>query len=206
MKKINVYINSYLEYMNSILLTSRYNEITEPYIGYGLMTKEENEYTTRIKHFLEKYRNDDIYQYIESLVLNGFTFSRPVELMLSLGNNTDFSMQYTPSEMCIEYCGGISNIKELLRLLKEYEAKSTALSEEMRGATMTPEALESFRTRMAENMQVLTQNATAREYLEAKSAFNKIITSVNEIIGYHIRGEQAADSCSGNCSGCSGCH
>ena len=123
MKKINVYINSYLEYMNSILLTSRYNEITEPYIGYGLMTKEENEYTTRIKHFLEKYRNDDIYQYIESLVLNGFTFSRPVELMLSLGNNTDFSMQYTPSEMCIEYCGGISNIKELLRLLKEYEAK-----------------------------------------------------------------------------------
>lgn len=123
MKKINVYINSYLEYMNSILLTSRYNEITEPYIGYGLMTKEENEYTTHIKHFLEKYRNDDIYQYIESLVLNGFTFSRPVELMLSLGNNTDFSMQYTPSEMCIEYCGGFSNIKELLRLLKEYEAK-----------------------------------------------------------------------------------
>ena len=123
MKKINVYINSYLEYMNSILLTSRYNEITEPYIGYGLMTKEKNEYTTRIKHFLEKYHNDDIYQYIESLVPNGFTFSRPVELMLSLGNNTDFSMQYTPSEMCIEYCGGISKIKELLRLLKEYEAK-----------------------------------------------------------------------------------
>ena len=58
MKKINVYINSYLEYMNSILLTSRYNEITEPYIGYGLMTKEENEYTTRIKHFLEKYHSN----------------------------------------------------------------------------------------------------------------------------------------------------
>ena len=96
--------------------------------------------------------------------------------------------------------------EEAQNALKEYEAKSTALSEEMRGATMTPEALESFRTRMAENMQVLTQNATAREYLEAKSAFNKIITSVNEIIGYHIRGEQAEDSCSGNCSGCSGCH
>ena len=121
MKKINVYINPYLEYMNSILLTSRYNEITESYIGYGLMTKEVNEYTTRIKQFLEKYRNDSIYQYIESLIPNGFTFSRPVELMLSLGKNIDFSMQYTPSEMCIEYCGGISKIKELLNLLKEYE-------------------------------------------------------------------------------------
>lgn len=123
MKKINVYINPYLEYMNSILLTSRYNEITESYIGYGLMTKEVNEYTTRIKQFLEKYRNDSIYQYIESLIPNGFTFSRPVELMLSLGSNIDFSMQYTPSEMCIEYCGGISKIKELLKLLKEYEEK-----------------------------------------------------------------------------------
>ena len=123
MKKINVYINSYLEYMNSILLTSRYNEITESYIGYGLMTTAVNEYTTRIKQFFKECRNDYIYQYIENLIPNGFTFSRPVELMLSLGNSTDFSMQYTLSDMCIEYCGGISKVKELLDLLKDYEEK-----------------------------------------------------------------------------------
>ncbi|MBR6729028.1 MAG: YlbF family regulator [Clostridia bacterium] len=96
--------------------------------------------------------------------------------------------------------------EEAQKCLKEYEAKSTALSEEMRQAAMTPEALESYRNRMAENMQVLTQNATAREYLEAKSAFNKLITAVNEILGYHIRGEEAEGSCGGNCASCGGCH
>ncbi|MBE7022556.1 MAG: YlbF family regulator [Ruminococcaceae bacterium] len=91
--------------------------------------------------------------------------------------------------------------------LRTYEQKSAALSEEMKQATMTPEALEGFRSRMSENMAELTKNATAREYLEAKSAFNRIVTSVNEIIGYHIRGEQAeGGGCGGNCSGCSGCH
>ncbi len=87
----------------------------------------------------------------------------------------------------------------------EYEKKSTALSEEMRASAMTPEKLESFRQKMNENMEILTQNATAKAYLEAKSAFNRIITQVNEIIGYHIRGEEGG-GCSGNCSGCNGCH
>ena len=88
----------------------------------------------------------------------------------------------------------------------EYDQKSKALAEEMRQGGMTPEKLETFRSRMNENMKELTKNATAKEYLEAKSAFNQLINQVNEIIGYHIRGEEAGSSCSGNCSGCSGCH
>ena len=70
MKKINVYINSYLEYMNSILLTSRYNEITEPYIGYGLMTKEENEYTLSV-HNKTSY---DVGYYIENCSVNDWSY------------------------------------------------------------------------------------------------------------------------------------
>ncbi len=88
----------------------------------------------------------------------------------------------------------------------EYDQKSKALAEEMRSGGMTPEKLESFRNRMNENMQELTKNATAKEYLEAKSAFNKLINQVNEIIGYHIRGEEEGGGCGGNCSNCSGCH
>lgn len=121
--QINVQVNPYLEYINSILLTSRYNEITMPYIGYGLMTTAVNEYTTRIKHFFENHIDDPLYQYIESMIPNGFTFSRPVELMLCLGNSTDFTMQYTPSDLCIEYCGGLSKIQKLLSLLKDFESK-----------------------------------------------------------------------------------
>lgn len=89
--------------------------------------------------------------------------------------------------------------------IAEYEKSSAALSEEMRSSAMTPEKLEDFRRRMNENMAELTKNTTAKEYLEAKSAFNQIIMQVNEIIAYHIRGEESG-GCGGNCSGCSGCH
>ncbi len=92
------------------------------------------------------------------------------------------------------------------KAVAEYEQKSIELSEEMHNSSMTPEKLEGFRNRMNENMKILTQNATAREYLEAKSAFNKVITQVNEILAYHIRGEENSGGCSGHCSSCSGCH
>ncbi len=95
--------------------------------------------------------------------------------------------------------------EEAQNALKTYEEKSLALSQEMRASAMTPERLEGFRKKMAENMEELTKNATAREYIEAKSAFNQLIQSVNEILAYHIRGEENT-SCSGNCSSCGGCH
>ena len=121
MNQINVQLNPNLEFMNSILLTSRYNEMTKKYIGYGLMTEQSNAYTNRIKSFFEKHLNHPIYPYIESLIPNGFTFSRPVELMLSLGSSMDFSIQHSLSELCIHYCGGLQAIQKLLQMLKKFE-------------------------------------------------------------------------------------
>lgn len=96
--------------------------------------------------------------------------------------------------------------EEAQKAVATYEEKSRALSEEMRSGGMTPEKLNDYRDRMNQMMAELTKNATAREFLEAQSAFNKVISSVNEILSYHIRGEEAAGGCGGNCSGCSGCH
>ncbi len=121
MKQFHISVNPNLEFINSILLTSRYNEITTPYIGYGLMTTQVNEYTEAIKSFFEKHRQRPVYSYIEDMIPNGFTFSRPVELALSLGNSKNFSMQYPLSDLCIKYCGGIEKIRELLKLLKDLE-------------------------------------------------------------------------------------
>ncbi len=90
--------------------------------------------------------------------------------------------------------------------VRQYDEKSMALAEDMRKGGMTPEKLEEYRKRMNDNMAELTENTTAREYLEAKSAFNQIITQVNSIIGYHIRGEEEGGGCGGNCSSCGGCH
>lgn len=96
--------------------------------------------------------------------------------------------------------------EEAQKAVATYEEKSRALSDEMRQGGMTPEKLNGFREKMNEIMAELTANATAKAYLEAQSAFNKVISGVNEILSYHIRGEEAAGGCSGNCSGCSGCH
>ncbi len=60
MKKINISVNPYLELINSVLLTGRYNEITAPFIGYGLMNDAENEYTYAIKSFFAEYKNHKV--------------------------------------------------------------------------------------------------------------------------------------------------
>lgn len=124
MKKIQVQLNPYLEYINSILLTGKYNEITTPVVGYGLMNEEENEYTTAIRSYLEPYKEHPVYTFIEEMIPQGFTFARPVELALSMGEGNDFSMQYRVSEFCVECCGGIPKVEELLRLLKEFDREA----------------------------------------------------------------------------------
>lgn len=120
MKNINIGINPNLEFINSILLTSKYNEMTKPFIGYGLMTEERNPYTDAIKDFFAEYLSSPIYSTIEKMMPNGFTFSRPVELMLSLGNSKDFIIQYSLSELCLQYCGGMENILFLLEQLHRF--------------------------------------------------------------------------------------
>lgn len=120
-KEIQVQISPYLEYINSILLTGRYNEITTPVIGYGLMNDEVNGYTTAIRKFFESYKGHSVYKFMEEMIPEGFTFSRPVELALSMGETTDFSMQYKLSDLCMTYCGGMPKVEELLCLLNEFE-------------------------------------------------------------------------------------
>lgn len=119
MKQFNIQVNLYLEFINSILLTSNYNAITKPHVGYGLMTEDVNEYTTAITSFFENYKQHKIYAFIENMIPNGFTFSRPVELALSLGNSSDFSIQHPISDLCVKYCGGINKINQLLKLETE---------------------------------------------------------------------------------------
>lgn len=127
MKEIKVQINPCLELINSILLTSRYNELTKPYIGYGLMTDTENEYTYSIKSFFQNYKNHKIYEVVENMIPHGFTFSRPVEIALSL-DSRDLSIQFPLSPLCIEYSGGILKINELLELLKDFVKESNYFS------------------------------------------------------------------------------
>ena len=128
MKEIRVQINPYLEYIDSLLLTGKYNEITMPVVGYGLMTDEINEYTTGIKQLFENHRSHPVYSLIEAMIPEGFTFSRPVELALSIGKDGEFSMQYALSDFCMTCCGGRLRIEELLRQMKDLEKETEFFS------------------------------------------------------------------------------
>lgn len=62
------------------------------------------------------------------MIPEGFTFARPVEVALSLGEDKDYSMQYKLSDFCVTCCGGMAKIEELLRLLKEFDKEADFLS------------------------------------------------------------------------------
>jgi len=97
MKKINVKINPNLEFINGILLTSKYNELTKPFIGYGLMTEENNQYTNAIKEFFRKYE-------IENSIVSSVSFSKReiVSFLEKKSNFIDFDLS-TPFDLKINY-------------------------------------------------------------------------------------------------------
>ncbi len=96
--------------------------------------------------------------------------------------------------------------------MREYEETRAAMTVKAKETGMTPESLKLFQKEMQDSMNKLTQNKTVKEYLEAKSAFNDILTKVNSIISYCVQGEEqdmatsSSGSCTGNCSSCSACH
>ena len=122
MRELTAVINTQLELMNSLLLTSKYNEITKPVIGYGLMSEIETPYTTAIKEYFRPFSDHPIYTLIAQMIPDGFTFSRPVELALSLDNYLQVARQL--STICIEYCGGKNRINELLELMRDFADKA----------------------------------------------------------------------------------
>lgn len=95
-------------------------------------------------------------------------------------------------------------------LMKNYEAERANLTVKAKEMEMTPENLKFFQEEMKKSMDKLMSNKTVREYLEAKSNFNSIITKVNSIISFCIQGEEqelaSEGGCSGNCGSCGGCH
>lgn len=139
------------------------------------MVEDENKYTLAIKNFLKPYANHPIYIKIEELIPNGFTFSRPVELMLSLGDSEDFSEQYELSELCIEYCGGRDTIDDLLKQLKAFWDR-----------TGYPDFFESVKyvydpivRRVAESLsEYAFVDVIENEYGQSQNSYNYILSSL----------------------------
>ena len=102
--------------------------------------------------------------------------------------------------------------EEARAAMQEYEETRAKMTVKAKETGMTPESLQLFQEEMRTAMDKLMENNTVKEYLEAKSAFNDVLTKVNSVISFCVQGEEqdmateSTGSCSGNCSRCSGCH
>lgn len=100
--------------------------------------------------------------------------------------------------------------EEAQKVMADYEAERASLTVRAKDMQMTPDNLKMFQEEMKKSMDKLMANKTVKEYLEAKSSFNDIITKVNSIISFCIKGEDqelaSEGGCSGNCGSCGGCH
>ncbi len=92
------------------------------------------------------------------------------------------------------------------KLMAEYQEKRKDITGRMKGAEMTPEKLKGFQQEIQSAMAELSQNETVRVYLEAKATFNAMLTQVNSVLAYYVKGEEAEGGCSGDCGSCGGCH
>jgi len=71
-----------------------------------------------------------------------------------------------------------------------------------------PELMARYGQEMDEIQQQMNNMPVVDEMTSARQQFSELMNQVNRILEYIITGEveQTGGGCSGNCSGCSGCH
>ncbi|MBQ7487595.1 MAG: YlbF family regulator [Clostridia bacterium] len=73
--------------------------------------------------------------------------------------------------------------------------------------TMDEESRDEIARQMDDLRQALSELPVIRQRDDARADFSRLMEQVNNILQFTITGEISALSrCSGNCSGCAGCH
>ena len=95
---------------------------------------------------------------------------------------------------------------ELNAQMSEYETERKLLADEFSKADdeMDEIAIANLRKRLEELTALITRNPVYIAFNEAQQAMNKLMADVNAEIKFCITGER--DTCTHDCSTCSGCH
>ena len=95
---------------------------------------------------------------------------------------------------------------ELTSLMSEYETERKLLGEEFSKPEGEADqiAIANLRTRLEELSALISKNPLYIAFSEAQNAMNKMMADVNAEIKFCITGER--DTCTHDCSTCSGCH
>lgn len=86
-------------------------------------------------------------------------------------------------------------------LMKEYKQLQIELVKASRGKR-PEEELEAVKERLIGKQRDLNEYVTTNEYLEAKSAFDRLMANINDVITFAVTGEECSPSKCGSCKGC----
>jgi len=108
----------------------------------------------------------------------------------------------------VEASERMNNDETAVMLLASYNEKRRIETEKLREKEPTKEELEAFRNTMQEEFEKIMKNDIIASYVAANKQLDSLVEQVNAVLAYYISGEEEHEhgSCSGNCSGCSGCH
>ena len=92
--------------------------------------------------------------------------------------------------------------EEAQALLKEFNLARMNLARDMQEGKISKEEAVKKNAEAFENM--MNSSATIKEYVEAKKAFDAVVSKINGILNFYITGQDP--NCTHNCSTCGGCH
>ena len=101
----------------------------------------------------------------------------------------------------------------LQTLIKDFNLKKLAINNEVLKDEKNEEKISSLNEDLKNLYKKILENENMRNYQEKKQEFDKLMSKINKIISGSALGEDPVsialnenNSCSLNCSGCSGCH
>jgi len=97
---------------------------------------------------------------------------------------------------------------KVAELMARYLELKNALGEAMCQPDADAEMISRYGQEMDEVQQTLTAIPAVDAMTSSRQQFSELMNQVNRVLEFIITGElpQSSGGCSGNCSGCSGCH
>lgn len=95
--------------------------------------------------------------------------------------------------------------KEAQSQLFNYSNYKNALQEKYNNGIINEDELAKESVKLGEMLEEVKKNPIIMDMLDAETEFSVMVNQVMSILNATITG-QSEESCSGNCSGCSGCH
>jgi len=131
--------------------------------------------------------------------------SKVTDCARALGEAIVASEQYKNMQMTEQAAMSDPTVAELMA---RYLELKNALGDAMCQPDADPEVISRYGQEMDEVQQQLTAMPAVDAMTSARQQFSELMTQVNHVLEFIITGElpQSSGGCSGNCSGCSGCH